>query len=174
MDFDPQWLLLGVPVVFALGWLASRFDLLPRRLRTELDAIPDTGLPLAFGEVAALIREQLGAPPDRLFFEFHKTAFAITMWTERHLAWLAPGVPAMVTIVRPDAIPQLDSDVPLLPLLGPWIDLREDALLDAVDDYATTLRRRLDQRQQASALTTMAVFSFEELPESSVHFTVMV
>jgi len=27
MDFDPQWLLLGVPVVFALGWLASRFDL---------------------------------------------------------------------------------------------------------------------------------------------------
>src|SRR5574343_974872 len=26
MDFDLQWLLLGVPVVFALGWLASRLD----------------------------------------------------------------------------------------------------------------------------------------------------
>jgi len=33
MDFDPQWLLLGVPVVFALGWLASRFDL--RQWRRE-------------------------------------------------------------------------------------------------------------------------------------------
>ncbi len=27
MEFDFQWLLLGLPVAFALGWLASRFDL---------------------------------------------------------------------------------------------------------------------------------------------------
>ncbi|MBS0434388.1 MAG: lipopolysaccharide assembly protein LapB [Proteobacteria bacterium] len=27
MEFDLQWLLLGLPVAFALGWLASRFDL---------------------------------------------------------------------------------------------------------------------------------------------------
>jgi len=27
MDFDLQWLLLGLPVAFALGWLGSRFDL---------------------------------------------------------------------------------------------------------------------------------------------------
>lgn len=27
MDFDFQWLLLGLPVAFALGWLSSRFDL---------------------------------------------------------------------------------------------------------------------------------------------------
>ena len=27
MDFDWQWLLIGLPVVFALGWMASRFDL---------------------------------------------------------------------------------------------------------------------------------------------------
>jgi len=27
MDFDLQWLLLGLPVAFAVGWLASRLDL---------------------------------------------------------------------------------------------------------------------------------------------------
>ncbi|MDE2297207.1 MAG: tetratricopeptide repeat protein, partial [Burkholderiales bacterium] len=27
MGFDLQWLLLGVPLTFALGWLAARFDL---------------------------------------------------------------------------------------------------------------------------------------------------
>jgi len=27
MEFDVQWLLIGLPVAFALGWLASRFDL---------------------------------------------------------------------------------------------------------------------------------------------------
>ncbi|MDR2213444.1 MAG: tetratricopeptide repeat protein, partial [Pseudomonadales bacterium] len=33
MEFDLSWLLLGVPIVFALGWFASRFDL--RQLRIE-------------------------------------------------------------------------------------------------------------------------------------------
>jgi lipopolysaccharide biosynthesis regulator YciM len=33
MEFDLSWILLGVPVVFALGWLASRLDL--RQLRIE-------------------------------------------------------------------------------------------------------------------------------------------
>jgi lipopolysaccharide assembly protein B len=27
MDFDPQWFLLIIPLTFAIGWLASRFDL---------------------------------------------------------------------------------------------------------------------------------------------------
>jgi lipopolysaccharide assembly protein B len=27
MDFDLQWLLIGLPIAFGLGWLASRFDL---------------------------------------------------------------------------------------------------------------------------------------------------
>ena len=33
MDFDPSWLLLGLPIAFVLGWLASRLDL--RQLRLE-------------------------------------------------------------------------------------------------------------------------------------------
>jgi lipopolysaccharide biosynthesis regulator YciM len=38
MDFDLQWLLLGLPVAFALGWLASRFDL--RQWRRDVEASP--------------------------------------------------------------------------------------------------------------------------------------
>ena len=33
MDFDLQWLLIGLPLAFALGWAASRLDL--RQLRIE-------------------------------------------------------------------------------------------------------------------------------------------
>jgi len=33
MDFDIVWILLGLPLAFMLGWLASRFDL--RQLRVE-------------------------------------------------------------------------------------------------------------------------------------------
>jgi lipopolysaccharide assembly protein B len=38
MDFDLLWLLLGLPVAFALGWLASRFDL--RQLKREQRETP--------------------------------------------------------------------------------------------------------------------------------------
>eukprot|EP01035_Chromulina_nebulosa_P036525 gene36525-49207_t len=33
MDFDPSWLLIGLPIAFVLGWLASRFDI--RQLKLE-------------------------------------------------------------------------------------------------------------------------------------------
>ena len=38
MEFDLSWILLGVPLVFALGWLASRLDL--RQLRIENQRAP--------------------------------------------------------------------------------------------------------------------------------------
>ena len=38
MDFDFQWLLIALPVVFALGWIASRLDL--RQLRRDDRAAP--------------------------------------------------------------------------------------------------------------------------------------
>lgn len=38
MEFDPTWLLLGLPLAFILGWLASRFDL--RQLRAENRSAP--------------------------------------------------------------------------------------------------------------------------------------
>jgi lipopolysaccharide assembly protein B len=38
MDFDLQWLLVAFPVAFALGWMASRFDL--KQLKRERDDSP--------------------------------------------------------------------------------------------------------------------------------------
>ncbi len=38
MDFNFQWVLIGLPVAFALGWIASRFDL--RQLRRERQDSP--------------------------------------------------------------------------------------------------------------------------------------
>jgi len=38
MDFDLQWLLIALPVAFALGWVASRFDL--RQVRRDDRAAP--------------------------------------------------------------------------------------------------------------------------------------
>ena len=145
------------PVFAGFGrYLASRADLAPRRTRAELAAIPDEGDTLPFASVAALVRAQLGSHPERLFFEFHAAPVAVGSWTQTHLAWLAPDVPVMVTIVRPEAADELELDIPLLSLVAPWIDVPPDMLAAAVADYELTVRRRLDQKQQASSLATLA------------------
>jgi lipopolysaccharide biosynthesis regulator YciM len=51
MDIEPAWFLIGLPVAFALGWLASRLDL--RQLRREREDSPRTyfkGLNLLLNE----------------------------------------------------------------------------------------------------------------------------
>ncbi len=51
MDFDFQWLLIGLPVAFAFGWLASRFDL--RQVKRDNRDAPKayfTGLNLLLNE----------------------------------------------------------------------------------------------------------------------------
>jgi len=75
MDFDFQWLLLGLPVAFALGWLASRFDL--RQWKKEQKDAPKAyykGLNLLLNEqhdkaIDAFI-EAVQADPDTTDLHF--------------------------------------------------------------------------------------------------------
>jgi hypothetical protein len=64
-------------------------------------------------------------------------------------------MPVFVTIVRPDADRLMESDLPLLPQLGPWLGVAPDALAAPIDDFSQTLRFRLDQMQQAEALNML-------------------
>jgi ubiquinone biosynthesis protein len=145
------------PVFAGFGrYLATRLDLLARRDCLELAAIPDAGEALDEQEVAAVIQRELGAVPDRRFFAFDATPTRIGRWTEQHEAWLAPGVPVTVRIVRPDAPAAMAADLPQLPLLAPWLGLSDAALAPAVHDFASSLRRRLDQEQQAASLARLA------------------
>jgi len=145
------------PVFASFGrYLSSRVDLLHRRDSEELSALPDRGAALAPTIVEACVGRELGAPLERCFFEFNRQASGATLWTERHDAWIAPGVPVVVRLVRPDAASWLESDVPLLPLLCPWFDVAPAVFAEAVADFAVTLRRRLDQTHQAAALAALA------------------
>jgi predicted unusual protein kinase regulating ubiquinone biosynthesis (AarF/ABC1/UbiB family) len=145
------------PVFASFGrYLSSRVDLLPRRDRLELARIPDRGEPIPESRVESLVQRELGAPPERRFFAFDPSARDVRVWTERHEAWLVPGVPVTVTIVRPDAASALETDLPLLPLLAPWFGAGDAALADAIEDFEASLRQRLDQVHQASALGKLA------------------
>jgi len=142
------------PVFADFGrYLSSRVDLLPRRLCDYL------------GERVRIASPQPGFSPDavhdmngplgRRFFKFDPEPRAVTGWTQQHYALLAPNMPATVTIVRPDAERILESDLPLLSQLGPWLGVSPDALTAPIDDFSRTLRLRLDQTHQADSLITL-------------------
>jgi ubiquinone biosynthesis protein len=61
-------------------------------------------------------------------------------------------VPVTVTIVHPDIDRIRERDLPLLMLLRAPLGLSGEAMALAIADFATTLDRRLDLRQQAAAL----------------------
>lgn len=148
------------PVFATFGrYLSTRLDLLPRRDCRELAAIADLGPAAAPAAIDRAIHRQLGAPPARRFMRFDAQAHRVTLWTEQHEAVIGPGLPAVVTIVRPDADEWLEVDLPLLGLVRRCVPVSPDDFAVAMDDFAMTLRARLDQKAQAAALAIVAADS---------------
>lgn len=75
MDFEPWWLIF-VPVLFALGWLAARFDF--RQMLRETRTLPDS----YFRGLNFLLNEQ----PDRAIDAFVEVAKLDPETTELHFA----------------------------------------------------------------------------------------
>ena len=76
MDFDLQWLLIGLPIAFALGWVASRFDL--RQLRRDGRDAPRA----YFKGLNLLLNEQ----PDKAIDAFVEAVRHDPDTTELHFA----------------------------------------------------------------------------------------
>ena len=75
MDFDLQWLLLGLPLAFGLGWLASRLDLRQwRREQTDAPKAYFKGLNLLLNEqqdkAIDVFIEAVQRDPDTLDLHF--------------------------------------------------------------------------------------------------------
>jgi lipopolysaccharide assembly protein B len=47
MEFDLSWILLGLPLAFILGWVASRMDLRQLRLENRPKSVFQRSEPLA-------------------------------------------------------------------------------------------------------------------------------
>lgn len=140
------------PVFAGFGrYLSSRPDLLSRRACFDLAATDLRPHVAPEFDVEGLVSRQLGDGPEPRFVAFDQSPCALTPWTRQHHAWLRTGEPVTVTIVRPDADDVLGTDLPLLPLLAPWLDAPAEDVAAAIDDFSQTLRARLDQTQQASA-----------------------
>ena len=144
------------PVFADFGrYLATRVDLVPRRVSLELGAIEDRELRAPDIDPEAHVAREIGGIARR-FSAFDPVPRMTTLWTGEHLASLAPGVRVVVTIVRPDADALQQRDLPHLHLLAPWFGVARAAFRAAVDDFSQALQRRLDQTWQALAFMKLA------------------
>lgn len=144
------------PVFVEFGrYLSSRVDLIARRDCMELATTGERAEIRSPSDVGTLVRGQLGEARARDFVALDPSPRAITRWTQQHDAWLASGDPVAVTLVRSDVERLLDTDLPLLTLVAPWLDAPADAIAAAIDDFSLTLRRRLDQSKQATAFSRL-------------------
>ncbi len=138
------------PIFATFGlYLASRLDLLSRRDCGELSRIPDVAPKATASEVAQLIRAELGALPAHRFHAFEFEPNAVSLLFQEHDAWLAPGAPVLVRVVRPDVVAALARDLALLPLLEAHVPIVSARFRQALSDFCLTLERRLDQQGQA-------------------------
>jgi hypothetical protein len=120
-----------------VGQLFSMIELdgLPEDQRDELQAklatLRDDVPPLPFARLEKLIRQELGAPLDRVFAEFDPRAFAAASIGQVHRATTLDGDDVVVKVQYPGVAEAVESDLrnatlllPLIRRLAPGLDVK--------------------------------------------------
>src|SRR2546421_4813114 len=112
-------------------------DELQQKLATLRDGIP----PVPFGRLEKLLRQELGAPPGRVFSDFDESAFAAASIGQVHRATTVDGAEVAVKVQYPGVAEAGETDlrnamllVPLVKRLAPGLDAKA---------LATEMRERI-------------------------------
>jgi ubiquinone biosynthesis protein len=133
--------------------LSVRPDLLPPDYVAEFARLQDAAPPVAYPEVAAVIEEELGKPPDALYAGFEHVPRASASIGQAHAARLPDGTAVIVKVQRPGIAHVVEQDLAVLSdlvrlaatrtPLGEYYD--PEAL---IAEFAYTLRNELDYRRE--------------------------
>lgn len=174
MDFDLQWLLIGLPMAFALGWIGSRLDLRQWK-RTDREA------PRAyFKGLNLLLNEQ----PDKAIDSFLEVAKVDSQTAELHFAlgnlFRRRGETERAIRMHQSLIERddLDEHVRLHALLELGQDYLKAGLLDRAEemfnkllgsDHAEEAKRNLLEIYQVEKEWLKAIEIARELPDVASH-----
>ena len=148
---------LGTTFIKLGQLLSTRADLLPDAYRAELRKLQDSVAPLPADDIAQVVKEELGAPPQEIFAFFDLEPAASASIGQVHAARLADGREVMVKVQKPDAAQLVEMDLEILadeakawtqrfPALAPY-DI--PALLR---EFSDSLRSELDYGKEAANL----------------------
>ena len=102
---------LGPTYVKVGQMVSSRADVLPEAWRTELDKLQNTVPPFAYEQVEAIVRSELGAPPEALFASFEHEPLGAASLAQVHRATLHDGTEVVVKVQRPNVQAMVRADL---------------------------------------------------------------
>ncbi|MFL5756823.1 MAG: ABC1 kinase family protein [Chloroflexota bacterium] len=94
--------------------LALRYDLLPVAYCDELFKLLNQVAPFPYEDVRAIVRQELGQEPERLFRSFEPASFAAASIGQVHRAVLHNGDRVAVKVQRPGVRHLLEADIELM------------------------------------------------------------
>ena len=130
-----------------IGQLASmQAHLLPRETIDELRTLRDAVVATPYAEIAAVLEEELGAPPLEIFAEIDETPIAAASMAQVHVARLKTGEKVVVKVQHPGLARSVSIDLALMGLLLRVLGLflRKVDLGILLRESEEPLRRELD------------------------------
>jgi predicted unusual protein kinase regulating ubiquinone biosynthesis (AarF/ABC1/UbiB family) len=121
--------------------LSMEIDALPPELRQIVARLQSEAPPVDSEEITAIIEEELGAPPERLFAEFDPKPLAAASLGQVHAARLEDGREVVLKVQYPGIAESLESDFANLSVVVRAAGLTSK-LLDG-RDYVEEFRREI-------------------------------
>jgi predicted unusual protein kinase regulating ubiquinone biosynthesis (AarF/ABC1/UbiB family) len=151
--------------------LSMRDDILPTEALKVLSVVQSQVPPMAYDEIRAQVKRELGQPPERLFARFDERAFAAASLGQVHAAQLADGTEVVVKVQYPGVDETVEQDLSnLRALLHAFTRIGRDVMQQDVDygevyrELEERLREELDYINEAK---NIALFQrmFRDDPE---------
>jgi ubiquinone biosynthesis protein len=147
--------------------LSTRADLLPESYRLELRKLTDEVPGVPYEAVAGIIRDELGASPDKLFASFDRRPLGSASIGQVHAAKLRDGRDVVVKIIKPGVEDLVEIDLQIMEDLAHqasdrWSILDEYGAVDLVEEFGDTLRAELDYTREAGNIEFFREFFEEE------------
>ncbi len=156
------------PVFIKLGqMLSARGDLLPDAYQKELAKLQDDVPPLPFDAIAEVVRDCLGAPPEKIFASFDREPLASASIGQVHAARLRDGRNVVVKVRKPavEEIANVDLEI-LSDLVKTWSPrfpvLQEYDAQGVLREFSDSLRAEMDYRREAANARFFRSFFAEE------------
>ena len=144
------------PSFVKLGQIFSeRPDILPKDFVREFKKLQDEVPPFPKEEALAIVEQELGAPPQKIFSFFESKALASGSIAQAHRARLHEGQEVVVKIKRPGIEKIITTDIAILHFLAQLIDQHIEGLRFlqpsmVVSEFEKGIHKELDFTLEAS------------------------
>ncbi len=132
--------------------LSTRADLLPPSFITELSKLVDSVSPEPWELMHALLRRELGRPPEEIFASIDPQPMATASLSQVHAAVLPDGQEVVIKVQRPNITSVIDTDLEILASLAARAQSTSLGKVydftGIADDFGFTLRNELDYQRE--------------------------